>query len=117
MHVQTADERILRKHRLPTDVGMTGPHDSIIGVDIQAALGKLQTLPARFRPRPTTRRNAVIIEADEHRTRTDIETMGLARRSTSCEPPMTDLFDLPSKKNRAEREPVPSRSSHCLSDQ
>src|SRR5262249_13083519 len=39
-HVQTADERILPKGTAYlTDVGMTGPHDSIIGVDIQAALG------------------------------------------------------------------------------
>jgi hypothetical protein len=39
--VQTADERILPKGTAYlTDVGMTGPHDSIIGVEIQAALGR-----------------------------------------------------------------------------
>ena len=33
-HVQTADERILPKGTAYlTDAGMTGPHDSIIGVD------------------------------------------------------------------------------------
>ena len=33
-HVQTADERILPKGTAYlTDVGMTGPHDSIIGVE------------------------------------------------------------------------------------
>ena len=40
-HVQTADERILPKGTAYlTDVGMTGPHDSIIGVEIEAALGR-----------------------------------------------------------------------------
>src|SRR6476619_6139265 len=40
-HVQTADERILPKGTAClTDVGMTGPHDSIIGVTIDAALGR-----------------------------------------------------------------------------
>ena len=38
-HVQTADERILPKGTAYlTDVGMTGPHDSIIGVEIEPAL-------------------------------------------------------------------------------
>ena len=36
-HVQTADERILPNGTAYlTDVGMTGPHDSIIGVEIEA---------------------------------------------------------------------------------
>ena len=49
-HVQTADERILPKGTAYlTDVGMTGPHDSIIGVEIEPALGRFLTaLPARF---------------------------------------------------------------------
>ena len=49
-HVQTADERILPKGTAYlTDVGMTGPHDSIIGVEIEAALGRFLTgMPARF---------------------------------------------------------------------
>ena len=67
-HVQTADERILPKGTAYlTDVGMTGPHDSVIGVEIQAALGKfLNGLPARFdTATENPRLNAVIIEADE----------------------------------------------------
>ena len=50
-HVQTADERILPKGTAYlTDVGMTGPHDSIIGVEIEAALGRFLTaLPAEVR--------------------------------------------------------------------
>ena len=49
-HVQTADERILPKGTAClTDAGMTGPHDSIIGVTVEAALGRfLNAMPARF---------------------------------------------------------------------
>lgn len=67
-HVQTADERILPKGTAYlTDVGMTGPHDSIIGVDVDAALGRFLTgMPARFETATgNPRLNGVIIEADE----------------------------------------------------
>ena len=67
-HVQTADERILPKGTAYlTDVGMTGPHDSIIGVDIDAALGRfLNAMPARFETATgNPRLNAVVVEADE----------------------------------------------------
>jgi metallophosphoesterase (TIGR00282 family) len=78
-HVQTADERILPKGTAYlTDVGMTGPHDSIIGVEIEAALGKFLTaLPARFETATgNPRLNAVIVEADEQSGRaTDIERL------------------------------------------
>jgi metallophosphoesterase (TIGR00282 family) len=81
-HVQTADERILPKGTAYlTDVGMTGPHDSIIGVDIQAALGRFLTaLPARFETATDNPRlNAVIIEADEQTGRAiDIERLSLS---------------------------------------
>src|SRR5881398_1667310 len=76
-HVQTADERILPKGTAYlTDVGMTGPHDSIIGVDTQAALGRFLTaLPARFETASgNPRLNAVIVEADDQTGRAlDIE--------------------------------------------
>src|SRR5574339_943213 len=51
-HVQTADERILPKGTAYlTDAGMTGPHDSIIGVDIEPALSRFLTgMPSRFEP-------------------------------------------------------------------
>jgi metallophosphoesterase (TIGR00282 family) len=67
-HVQTADERILPKGTAYlTDVGMTGPHDSIIGVEIEAALGRfLNALPARFETATANPRlHAVIVAADE----------------------------------------------------
>jgi metallophosphoesterase (TIGR00282 family) len=81
-HVQTADERILPKGTAYlTDVGMTGPHDSIIGVEIEAALGRFLTaLPAKFDTATgNPRLNAVIVEADEATGRaTDIERLSLS---------------------------------------
>jgi 2',3'-cyclic-nucleotide 2'-phosphodiesterase len=67
-HVQTADERILPKGTAYlTDVGMTGPHDSIIGVEIAAALGRFLTaLPQKFETATgNPRLNAVVVDADE----------------------------------------------------
>ena len=67
-HVQTADERILpRGTAFLTDVGMTGPHDSIIGVEVQAALGRfLNAMPAKFETAAgNPRLNAVVVEVDE----------------------------------------------------
>jgi metallophosphoesterase (TIGR00282 family) len=78
-HVQTADERILPKGTAYlTDVGMTGPHDSVIGVEIEPALGRfLNALPARFETATANPRlNAVVVDADEETGRaTDIERL------------------------------------------
>src|SRR5688572_4024573 len=78
-HVQTADERILPKGTAYlTDVGMTGPHDSVIGVEIAPALGRfLNAMPARFETATANPRlNAVLIEADEKTgLATDIERL------------------------------------------
>jgi metallophosphoesterase (TIGR00282 family) len=78
-HVQTADERVLPKGTAYlTDVGMTGPHDSVIGVEIEPALGRfLNAMPARFETASSNPRlNAVVIEADEQTGRaTDIERL------------------------------------------
>ena len=50
-HVQTADERILpHGTAYITDVGMTGPHESIIGVQTRAALSRfVNGMPSRLR--------------------------------------------------------------------
>src|SRR5207253_9067789 len=81
-HVQTADERILPKGTAYlTDVGMTGPHDSIIGVEVQAALNKFLTaLPQKFETATgNPRLNAVLVEADETSGRaTDVERISLS---------------------------------------
>lgn len=49
-HIQTADNRILPKGTAYlTDVGMTGAHDSIIGMSVETVLPKfLNSLPTRF---------------------------------------------------------------------
>jgi 2',3'-cyclic-nucleotide 2'-phosphodiesterase len=67
-HVQTADARILpRGTAFITDVGMTGPHDSIIGVVREAAMARFLTgMPTRMEPAEGhPRLQAVIIEADD----------------------------------------------------
>jgi 2',3'-cyclic-nucleotide 2'-phosphodiesterase len=78
-HVQTADERILPKGTAYlTDVGMTGPHDSVIGVEIDAALGRfLNAMPTRFETATANPRlNAVVVQADEQTgLATDIERL------------------------------------------
>jgi len=51
-HVQTADERLLPKGTAYiTDLGLTGPVDSVIGVEPELALGRfLSGMPNRFEP-------------------------------------------------------------------
>jgi metallophosphoesterase (TIGR00282 family) len=66
-HVQTADERILPKGTAYlTDAGMTGPHDSIIGVTTEIALSRFVTgMPAKFESATGPGRlYAVIVTAD-----------------------------------------------------
>ena len=66
-HVQTADARILPKGTAYlTDVGMTGPHDSIIGVELGPAIRRfLNGMPAKFETaRGNPRLNAVLVTAD-----------------------------------------------------
>jgi hypothetical protein len=50
-HVQTADEKILPKGTgYISDIGMTGPKYSVIGMDIQASLKRFETtLPERYK--------------------------------------------------------------------
>ena len=50
-HVQTADEQILPKGTAYiTDIGMTGPKNSVIGMDIQASIKRFETtLPERYK--------------------------------------------------------------------
>ena len=83
-HVATADARVLPNGTAYiTDVGMTGPHDSVIGVDRHAILQRFQTgLPQRFEvATENPRLNAVIVEADEVSGRaTSIERLGLSER-------------------------------------
>jgi metallophosphoesterase (TIGR00282 family) len=68
-HVQTADERVLPGGTAYlTDVGMTGPHDGVIGMERAGAVARFLTgLPGRFDSATgEPRLNAVIIDADAH---------------------------------------------------
>lgn len=76
-HVQTSDDRILPKGTAYiTDVGMTGPHDSVIGAEKGDAIRHFLTqVPARFVPaRQDLRVCAVVIDVDD--------STGSARRIT-----------------------------------
>jgi metallophosphoesterase (TIGR00282 family) len=67
-HVQTADERILpRGTACLTDAGMTGPHDSIIGMQIESSLSRFVTgLPSKFEPAEANPRlNGAVIDVDD----------------------------------------------------
>jgi hypothetical protein len=66
-HVATADEHILPGGTAYiTDVGMTGPHDSVIGMDKTAIIKRfLDGMPARFEVATgDVQMNAVLVEAD-----------------------------------------------------
>jgi len=67
-HVQTADERILPNGTAYlTDAGMTGPHDSIIGMEREPSLARFLTgMPSKFEPATANPRlNGAVIEADQ----------------------------------------------------
>ena len=67
-HVPTADEEILpHGTAYITDIGMTGPYDSVIGLDKQVAIRKFTTrLPEKFVVATgDARLSAVLIEVEE----------------------------------------------------
>ncbi|HKY33581.1 MAG TPA: TIGR00282 family metallophosphoesterase [Candidatus Polarisedimenticolia bacterium] len=80
-HVQTADERILPGGTAYiTDVGMTGPYDSVIGMDKQAVLSRfLNHTPSRMTAaRGDVRLCAVLVDVDSETGRAaSIERMML----------------------------------------
>jgi 2',3'-cyclic-nucleotide 2'-phosphodiesterase len=76
--VQTNDARVQPGGTAAiTDAGMTGPHDSVIGVDADLAIARMRTgMPVRFRPAEGgVRLEGVLVESDP--------TTG---RATKCEP-------------------------------
>jgi len=75
-HIQTADARVLPGGTAAiTDAGMTGPHDSVIGVEADLAIGRMRTgMPVRFSPAERdVRIEGVLVECDPD------------GRATSCE--------------------------------
>ncbi len=68
-HVPTADERLLPGGTAYiTDVGMTGPHDSVIGVKKEGAIHRMTTkLPVRFETATgDVRLSGLYVECDTH---------------------------------------------------
>lgn len=66
-HIPTADTRVLPKGTAyQTDVGMSGPYDSVIGVEKEQVLARfLTSMPGRFdAARGDVRLNGVLIECD-----------------------------------------------------
>ena len=66
-HVQTADETILENGTAYiTDIGMTGPKKSVIGMDVSASIKRFETtLPERYRiAGGDTMLNGVIFDVD-----------------------------------------------------
>ena len=67
-HVQTADEQILPNGTAYiTDLGMTGPKESVIGMNIQASLKRFETtLPEKYKlAEGVCILNAVVFEIDD----------------------------------------------------
>jgi metallophosphoesterase (TIGR00282 family) len=76
-HVQTSDARVQPGGTAAiTDAGMTGPHDSVIGVKAELAIYRMRTgMPVRFEPATGgVRIEGVLVECDE------------SGRALSCEP-------------------------------
>ena len=76
-HVQTNDARVQPGGTASiTDAGMTGPHDSVIGVDADLAIQRMRTsMPVRFHPASGgVRIEGVVVECDGD------------GRALSCEP-------------------------------
>ena len=67
-HVQTSDERILPKGTAYiTDLGMTGPYNSVLGIDIDLVVKKFLTqMPTRFAvAKGPVKLNSIIVDIDE----------------------------------------------------
>ena len=76
-HVQTSDARVQPGGTAAiTDAGMTGPHDSVIGVKAELAIGRMRSgMPVRFEPAVGgVRIEGVVVECDDD------------GRALSCEP-------------------------------
>jgi hypothetical protein len=80
-HVQTNDARILPGGTAAvTDAGMTGPHDSVIGVKSELAISRMRTrLPVRFEPAEGgVRMEGVVVECSDDGRASGIELLRIA---------------------------------------
>jgi hypothetical protein len=80
--VQTSDARILAGGTAyMTDAGMTGPHDSVIGVEAELAITRMRTgMPVRFETaRGDVRIEGAVVDCDPVTGRaTSIEPLRIA---------------------------------------
>jgi 2',3'-cyclic-nucleotide 2'-phosphodiesterase len=77
-HIQTNDARIQPGGTAAiTDAGMTGPHDSVIGVAADLAIQRMRTgMPVQFRPAEGgVRLEGVVLECDAEGRATSIEAL------------------------------------------
>jgi hypothetical protein len=80
-HVQTNDARVQPGGTAAvTDAGMTGPHDSVIGVEADLAIRRMRTrMPVRFSPADgDVRIEGVVIDSSDDGRATGIELLRLA---------------------------------------
>ncbi len=81
-HVQTSDARVLGGGTaFITDAGMTGPHDSVIGVEAELAIRRMRTgMPVRFATaQGDVRIEGALIDCDEQTGRaTSIEPVRIS---------------------------------------
>jgi hypothetical protein len=88
-HVQTADEQILPGGTAYlTDVGMTGPHDGVIGVEKAPVIDKfVRGMPVRMETATgNPRLNGIVIAADEGTGKaTSVERVSLSGRELEHE--------------------------------
>lgn len=93
-HIQTADERILPGGTAYiTDLGMSGPYDSVIGREKAPVLQKLRTgMPARFDvARGDVRACGVVVQLDVNSGR----AVSIERFQISVDPPCEDNHESP----------------------
>ena len=77
-HVQTSDARVQRGGTAAiTDAGMTGPHDSVIGVKAELAIQRMRTgMPVRFETAEGgIRIEGALVECDENGRASAIEAV------------------------------------------
>jgi hypothetical protein len=80
-HVQTNDARVQPGGTAAiTDAGMTGPHDSVIGVRAELAIERMKTgMPVRFHPAEgDVRIEGVVIDCDADGRATSCEALRIA---------------------------------------
>ncbi len=80
-HVQTSDARVQPGGTAAiTDAGMSGPHDSVIGVEADLAIRRMRTgMPVRFRPAEGgVRLEGVVVDCEADGRATAIEPLRVA---------------------------------------